>query len=89
VVNLFHEPDRQEFCDLLANGLVLLLIKMAEPLSDWPRCRLDISGVLSELPQDFWHVRGLPGEDVAVGSKEVDEDVFLFVKECHPNLDTL
>jgi hypothetical protein len=89
VVDLFHEPNCQEFCDFLANGHALLHIKMVEPLSDWSRCGPDIQGVLDELPRDSWHVCRLPSEDVVVGSKEVDEDVFLFVRERRPNPDAL
>jgi hypothetical protein len=88
-VDLFHEPCHQEFCDSFANGLALLLIKMVELLSDWSCRRLDIQGVLGELPWDSRHVHGLPGEDVMVGSKKVDEGVFLFVREHRPNPDAL
>jgi hypothetical protein len=45
--------------------------------------------VLDEVPQDSWHVCGLPGEDVAVGSKKVDEGDFLFVRERCPNSNAL
>jgi hypothetical protein len=45
--------------------------------------------VLGKLPSDSRHVYGLPGKYIVIGSKEVDEDVFLFVRERHPNPDTL
>jgi hypothetical protein len=40
--------------------------------------RIDIEGMLDQLPGHPWHVRWLPREDVAVSPEEVDECVFLF-----------
>jgi hypothetical protein len=47
--------------------------------------RIDIEGMLNQLPGHPWHVHWLPREDVAVSPEEVDERVFLFGVETHPD----
>ena len=34
--------------------------------------------MLGDFPQNAWHVRGFPHEDISVGAKEVNERAFLF-----------
>jgi hypothetical protein len=47
--------------------------------------RIDVEGMLDQLPWHPWHVRWLPREDVAVSPEEVDECVFLFGVETRPD----
>ena len=37
--------------------------------------------MLSDFPQDAWHVRRLPRKVISIGVEEVDERAFLFIKE--------
>ena len=39
---------------------------------------MDFQGMLGDLPQNAWHIRGLPRKDVFVAVEEVDESTFLF-----------
>jgi hypothetical protein len=45
--------------------------------------RIDVEGMLDQLPGHPWRVCWLPREDVAVSPEEVDERVFLFGVEAH------
>jgi hypothetical protein len=47
--------------------------------------RVDVEGLLNQLPGHPWHVRWFPREDVAVSPEEVDERVFLFGVETRPD----
>jgi hypothetical protein len=47
--------------------------------------RIDVEGMLDQLPRHPWHVCWLPREDVAVSPEEVDERVFLFGVESRPD----
>jgi hypothetical protein len=47
--------------------------------------RIDVEGMLDQLPRHPWHVRWLPREDVAVSPEEVDERVFLFGVDTRPD----
>ena len=48
---------------------------------------MDFQGILGDLPQDAWHIRGFPHKDVFVIVEEVDERAFLFGGECGPDVD--
>ena len=39
---------------------------------------MNFQGMLGDLPQNAWHIRGFPRKDVFVAAKEVDERAFLF-----------
>ena len=39
---------------------------------------MDLQGMLGDLSQNAWHIRGLPRKDVFVAVEEFDERVFLF-----------
>ena len=39
---------------------------------------MDFQGMLGDLPQNAWHIRGFPCKDVFVAAEEVDERAFLF-----------
>jgi hypothetical protein len=54
-------------------------------LSLWGSFRINVEGMLDQLPGHSWHVRWLPRDDVAVSSEEVDERVFLFGAETRPD----
>ena len=41
--------------------------------------------MLSDFPQNAWHVRGFPREDVSIGTEEANECAFLFRGERGPN----
>ena len=41
--------------------------------------------MLGDFPQDAWHVRGFPCEDVSVCAEEADERAFLFRRKCGTN----
>jgi hypothetical protein len=58
---------------------------MTEVLSLGGSFRIDVEGMLDQLPGHPWHVRWLPHEDVAVSPEEVDERVFLFGVETRPD----
>jgi hypothetical protein len=58
---------------------------MAEVLSLGGSFRIDIEGMLDQLPGHPWHVRWLPREDVAISLEEVVERVFLFGVEAGPD----
>ena len=60
---------------------MLLLVEAAQALPYWLRARADVQGVLGDLPQDAWHIRGFPRKNVFVVAEEVDERAFLFVGE--------
>jgi hypothetical protein len=81
---LLYESGHQELRGFFADGLALFFIEAAEPLGDRPGRRLDVQGMLGDFPRDPRHVRGPPGEDVAVVPKEVDERTFLLVEERRP-----
>jgi hypothetical protein len=47
--------------------------------------KIDVEGLLDQLPGHSSHVRWLPCEDVAVSPEEVDERVFLFGVKAGPD----
>ena len=75
---LLDEFSLQELSQLLPDRLALFLIKASQALLHRLGVRLDVKGVLSDLPQDARHVRGTPREDVGIGTEKVDEHCFLF-----------
>ena len=46
---------------------------------------MDFYGVLSDLPQNAWHIQGFPRKDIFVVVEEVDERAFLFGGERGTN----
>jgi hypothetical protein len=81
VIHFLDETSCQELGDLLAYGPAPLLIKIAQALVHGLGTRPDAELVLSDLPRDAWHVRGLPCEVITIGVQEVDERTFLFGQE--------
>ena len=67
------------------NSLLPILSEATQPLLDGPCLLVEIQGVLSLLPRNAWHVRGLPCEDVPVGAEEEGEREFLCGTELSPN----
>lgn len=57
--------------------------KMSQPLLHRFRTFIDINSVLSQLPQNTWHVSRLPSEDIV--PKDVGERQFLFFREVSTN----
>ena len=47
---------------------------------------MDFQGMLGDLPQDAWHIRGFPRKDVFVVAEEADERTFLFGGERGTNV---
>ena len=78
MVYFLDESGRQKLCDLLADGPTFPLVKATQALFHWFGAWVDIQGVLGDFPQDAWHVRGFPHEDVSVGAEEANERAFLF-----------
>ena len=70
---LLDEPGRQQLVDLLPDGLVLLLIELAQALLHGLRAGSDVQGVLGDLPRYAWHVQRTPRNHVGVCAEKVDE----------------
>jgi hypothetical protein len=79
--NLHDESGRQELLDLLTDGPVLLLIEVAQPLLHRFGAGPDVQGVLSDISQNTWQIRGSPREHVTIHTEEVDEQEFLFGRQ--------
>lgn len=45
--------------------------------------------MLGNFPWDSWHIRRFSGKDIFISSEEVDERVFLFVRQTRSNTDHL
>jgi hypothetical protein len=78
VEHLLDEACLEELPQLYFDRPAPLFIKVAQLLLHGAGVRQDIKGVLGDLPQDAWHIRGAPCNDVSVGTEEVDEHHFLF-----------
>ena len=78
MIHLLDEFGRQKLRNLLTDGPMFLLIKATQALLHWLGAWPDLQGVLDDLSQNAWHVRGSPRKDVSVGAEEVGERAFLF-----------
>jgi hypothetical protein len=63
------------------DGPALLLVEAVQALLHWLGARLDPQGMLGDFPQNVWHIRGFPRENIAVRVEKVDERDFLFGRE--------
>ena len=57
---------------------MLLLVEAVQALPYMLRARVDVQGMLGDLPRDAWHIRGFPRKNVFVVTGDVDERAFLF-----------
>jgi hypothetical protein len=78
VIHFLDETSCQELGDLLAYGLAPLIIETTQVLVHGLGTQPDAELFLGDLPQDAWHVKGLPCEGIMIGMHEVDERAFLF-----------
>jgi hypothetical protein len=76
--DLLDEPSHQEFVNLLPDDPALFLVESAQVLSHQSGAGADVQGVLDDLPQYVWHVRGTPHKYLSICTEEVDEHFFLF-----------
>jgi hypothetical protein len=81
----FDEASREQLGEFLLDGFPSVVSEAAEVLSLRGSFRIDVEGMLNQLPRHPWHVHWLPHEDVAVSPEEVDERVFLFGVETRPD----
>ena len=81
------EPSGQQFCYLFADGPAFFFVEAAQALLHRLGAWVDFQGMLGNLPQDAWHIRGFPRKDVFVVAEEVDERAFLFRGERGPDAD--
>jgi hypothetical protein len=79
------KPTAEYFGEFLLDGVPSFVGETAEVLSLGGSFRIDVEGMLDQLPGHPCHVRWLPREDVAVSPEEVDERVFLFGVETRPD----
>ena len=83
------ESGYQKFLQLLADRPALELVEASLVLLHRLGVGSYIKGVLGDLPRYAWHVRGVPREDVCVGTEKVDEHYFLFAVESGADLQHL
>jgi hypothetical protein len=83
--DFFDEAGRESFGEFLLDGVPSVVGETAEVLSLGGSFRIDVEGMLDQLPGHPWHVSWLPREDVAVSPEEVDERIFLFGVETCPD----
>jgi hypothetical protein len=76
-----NKSNVQELCNFYPNSLLPILSEATELLLDGSSLFINIQGVLSLLPRNAWHVRGLPSKDVPIGAEEGGECVFLCLVE--------
>ena len=74
---------------LLIDRPSLELVEAPQALLDRLGVRLDVKGVLGDLPRYARHVRGAPHKDLYIGAEEVDEHHFLFAVEGGADLQCL
>jgi len=79
---LLDESSRQQLVDLLPDGPTLHLIESAQALLRGLGAGSDVQGVLGDVPQYAWHVRGTPRKHIGVCTEKVDEHCFLFGVEA-------
>ena len=78
MVYLPDESGGRQFCFLFTDGPALFLVKAMQALLHRLGAWMDFQGMLGDLPQNAWHIRGFPCKDVFVVVEEVDERAFLF-----------
>jgi hypothetical protein len=85
MIHLLDESSRKKLCNLLIDGLALLLVEAAQTLLYRLGAWLDPQGMFGDFPWNAWHIRGFPREDVTVRVEEVDERAFLFGRKVRAN----
>ena len=83
--NFNDEPGSQELGYLFSDSISSLIVELTEELFHWFLFGICIKAVLSEFPQDTWHVGRFPCKDVSILTDELDERAFLFVRQACPN----
>ena len=82
---LSDESSYQELGGLFAYGPTPLVVEAAQALLSELQARDEAQCVLDDLLRCAWHVRGLPCEDIMIGTQEVNELAFLFGQELGPD----
>jgi len=86
---LLDESIHQKLVHLLADRPSLELVEAPQALLDRLGVRLDIKGVLGDLPRYARCICGAPREDVGAGAEKVDKHHFLFAIEGSADLQCL
>ena len=87
VLDFLDETRCEELGDLLSDCSTLLLVKASQVLLHELGTRLNVKGVLGDLPRDAQQL--LFGKDIPVGAEEVGERASLFVSQRGADLNYL
>jgi hypothetical protein len=69
VKEFLDELGLEELPQLHSDRPASLFVKAPQPLLHDSGVRLDIKGVLSDLPRNAWYIRGAPRENDGVGAE--------------------